>query len=425
MKLFKLIRHRLIFLLPIFAVIGPGIIAGNADNDAGGITTYSVAGANFGLSLLWILLLTTFALAITQEIGARMGLVTGKGLASIIREKFGIRWTTFVMACLFVSNIGTIAAEFAGVAAAMGIFHVSKFIAVPTAIIVVFLLVTKSNFKKLEKLFLVMSAFYLCYIISALLAHPNFGEAIKSLVIPAGGVKINGTYILMIMAVIGTTITPWGQFFIQDYVVDKKLTKNDLKIERGDVFLGSFFTNFISFFIIVACSATLFAHGIKITDASQAALALKPLAGQFATVLFAFGFLNASLFGAAIVPVTTSYVITEAFGVESGLNYKFREAPQFYGLFLLLLLLGGAVVMLPFIPLITILVVTQAINAALLIPIFIFLYIMSNDKKLLGQYVNNKFINTVLIITLILIGAASTFYAVSLFFPGFFNSLHF
>ena len=425
MKLFKLIRHRLIFLLPIFAVIGPGIIAGNADNDAGGITTYSVAGANFGLSLLWILLLTTFALAITQEIGARMGLVTGKGLASIIREKFGIRWTTFVMACLFVSNIGTIAAEIAGVAAAMGIFHVSKFIAVPTAIIVVFLLVTKSNFKKLEKLFLVMSAFYLCYIISALLAHPNFGEAIKSLVIPAGGVKINGTYILMIMAVIGTTITPWGQFFIQDYVVDKKLTKNDLKIERGDVFLGSFFTNFISFFIIVACSATLFAHGIKITDASQAALALKPLAGQFATVLFAFGFLNASLFGAAIVPVTTSYVITEAFGMESGLNYKFREAPQFYGLFLLLLLLGGAVVMLPFIPLITILVVTQAINAALLIPIFIFLYIMSNDKKLLGQYVNNKFINTVLIITLILIGAASTFYAVSLFFPGFFNSLHF
>lgn len=424
MNLFKLIRRRFIFLIPIFAVLGPGIIAGNADNDAGGITTYSVAGANFGLSLLWILLLTTFALAITQEIGVRMGLVTGKGLASIIREKFGIRWTTFVMACLFISNIGTIAAEFAGVAAAMGIFHVSKFIAVPTAIIVVFLLVTKSNFKKLEKLFLVMSAFYLCYIVSALLAHPNFGEAVKSLVIPAGGVKINGAYILMIMAVIGTTITPWGQFFIQDYVVDKKLTKDDLKIERGDVFLGSFFTNFISFFIIVACSATLFANGIKITDASQAALALKPLAGQFATILFAFGFLNASLFGAAIVPVTTSYVITEAFGMESGLNYKFREAPQFYGLFLLLLLLGGAVVMLPFIPLITILVVTQAINAALLIPIFIFLYIMSNDKKLLGQYVNNKFINAVLIITLILIGTASTFYAISLFAPQLFNIFH-
>jgi NRAMP (natural resistance-associated macrophage protein)-like metal ion transporter len=421
MKLFKLIKNKLIFLIPIFAVLGPGIIAGNADNDAGGITTYSVAGANFGLSLLWILLLTTFALAITQEIGARMGLVTGKGLASIIREKFGIRWTTFIMACLFVSNIGTIAAEFAGVAAAMGIFNVSKFISVPTAIIVVFLLVTKGNFKRLERLFLVMSAFYLCYIISALLAHPNFGEAVKSLVIPAGGVKFNGAYILMIMAVIGTTITPWGQFFIQDYVVDKKLTRADLKIERGDVFIGSFFTNFISFFIIVACSATLFAKGIKITDASQAALALQPLAGQFAASLFAFGFLNASIFGAAIVPVTTAYVITEAFGMESGLNYKFREAPQFYGLFLLLLLLGGAVVLLPFVPLITILVVTQAINAALLIPIFIFLYILSNDKKLLGEYVNGKIINIVVIITLIGITIASTFYVVSLFFPKLFN----
>jgi NRAMP (natural resistance-associated macrophage protein)-like metal ion transporter len=421
MNLFKLIRRRFIFLIPIFAVLGPGIIAGNADNDAGGITTYSVAGANFGLSLLWILLLTTFALAITQEIGARMGLVTGKGLASIIREKFGIRWTTFVMACLFVSNIGTIAAEFAGVAAAMGIFHVSKFIAVPTAIIVVFILVTKSNFKKLEKLFLVMSAFYLCYIVSALLAHPNFGEAVKSLVIPAGAVKINGAYILMIMAVIGTTITPWGQFFIQDYIVDKKLTKDDLKIERGDVFIGSFFTNFISFFIIVACSATLFAKGIRITDASQAALALQPLAGQFASTLFAFGFLNASLFGAVIVPVTTAYVITEAFGIESGLNFKFREAPQFYGLFLLLLLLGGAVVMLPFIPLITILVVTQAINAALLIPIFIFLYIMSNDKKLLGEYVNGRLVNIVVIITLVGIAVASTLYMISLFAPNLFN----
>jgi NRAMP (natural resistance-associated macrophage protein)-like metal ion transporter len=420
MNLFKLIRRRFIFLIPIFAVLGPGIIAGNADNDAGGITTYSVAGANFGLSLLWVLLLTTFALAITQEIGARMGLVTGKGLASLIREKFGIRWTTFVMACLFISNIGTIAAEFAGVAAALSIFGISKFIAVPAAIVLVFVLVTKGTFKKLERLFLVMSVFYICYILSALLAHPNFGMALKSLAIPSG-IHLSGAYVLMLMAVIGTTITPWGQFFIQDYVVDKKLTKDDLKIERGDVFLGSFFTNFISFFIIVACAATLFAKGIRITDASQAALALKPLAGQFASALFAFGFLNASLFGAVIVPVTTAYVITEAFGVESGLNFKFREAPQFYGLFLLLLILGGTVVLLPFLPLITILVVTQAINAVLLIPIFIFLYILSNDKKLLGEYANNKFINAVLIITLICIGAASTFYAISFFAPSLFK----
>jgi NRAMP (natural resistance-associated macrophage protein)-like metal ion transporter len=420
MKLFRPIRRRLLFLVPILAIIGPGIIAGNADNDAGGITTYSVAGANFGLSLLWVLLLTTFALAVTQEIGARMGLVTGKGLASLIREKFGVRWTTFVMACLFISNIGTISAEFAGVAAALSIFGISKFIAVPAAIIFVFLLVTKGNFKKLERLFLLMSAFYLCYILSAILAHPDFGLALKSLMVPSG-VHLNGVYILTLMAVIGTTITPWGQFFIQDYIVDKKLSKEDLKIERGDVFLGSFFTNFISFFIIVACAATLFTKGIRITDAAQAALALKPLAGNFAAALFAFGFLNASLFGAAIVPVTTAYVMTEAFGMESGLNYKYKEAPQFYGIFLLLLILGGTIVLLPFLPLITILVVTQAINAVLLIPIFIFLYILSNDKKLLGEYANNRLVNIVVIITLVAITVASTVYMISLFFPNLFH----
>ncbi len=421
MRFITRIKKRFLFLIPIFAIIGPGIIAGNADNDAGGITTYSVAGANFGFSLLWVLLLTTFALALTQEIGARMGLVTGKGLGALIREKFGVKWTAFIMACLFLANIGTISAEFAGVAAALSIFNVSKFIAIPIAIITVFLLVTKGNFKKLERLFLIMSFFYLSYIISAILAHPDFTHAAKSLVIP--NFKFNGTYILTLMAVIGTTITPWGQFFIQDYVVDKKLTKEDLKIERGDVFLGSFFTNFISFFIIVACAATLFAKGINITDASQAALALKPFAGEFATVLFAFGFLNASIFGAAIVPVTTAYVITSAFGMESGLNYKYKEAPQFYGLFLTLLILGGIIVMLPFLPLITILVVTQAINAVLLIPIFIFLYILSNDKKILGEYVNSKLVNILVIITLVGIALASTLYMVSLFFPNLLSFL--
>ena len=420
MRLITPIKRKFLFLIPIFAILGPGIIAGNADNDAGGITTYSVAGANFGYSLLWILLLTTFALAVTQEIGARMGLVTGKGLAALIREKFGIKWTTFIMACLFISNIGTIAAEFAGVAAAMGIFGVSKFVSIPIAIITVFLLVTRGNFKKLERLFLIMSFFYISYIVSAILAKPDFGFAVKSLVVPHIDM-LNTTYILTLMAVIGTTITPWGQFFIQDYVVDKKLTKDDLKIERGDVFLGSFFTNFISFFIMVACAVTLFSKGIHITDAGQAALALKPLAGEFASTLFAFGFLNASIFGAAIVPVTTAYIITAAFGMESGLNYKFKEAPQFYGLFLSLLIIGALIVILPIFPLITILVVTQAINAVLLIPIFIFLYVLSNDKKLLGEYANNKIINFVVLITLTGIAVASTIYLISLFAPNFLN----
>jgi NRAMP (natural resistance-associated macrophage protein)-like metal ion transporter len=416
MKFLTSIKRRFLFLIPIFAILGPGIISGNADNDAGGITTYSVAGANFGHSLLWILLLTTFILALTQEIGIRMGLVTGKGLGALIREKFGIRWTTFVMVCLFISNIGTISAEFAGVAAALSIFGVSKYIAVPVAIAAVFLFVTRSNFKRLERLFLLMSLFYLSYIISAILAHPDFGTALHNLIVPHVD-KISPVYILTMMAVIGTTITPWGQFFIQDYVVDKKLTKDDLKIERADVFIGSFFTNFISFFIIIACAATLFAQGIHITDAGQAAAALEPLAGKFASLLFAFGFLNASLFGAAIVPVTTSYVITSAFGLESGLNYKFKEAPQFYGLFLTLLIMGGLVVILPFFPLLTILVVSQAINAVLLIPIFIFLFILSNDKKLLGKYANNKIVNVMLILTLAGIAIASLVYMVSLLFP--------
>ncbi len=415
MRLFKLVRRRLLLFLPIFVIIGPGIISGSVDNDAGGITTYSIAGASFGYSLLWILFLTTFSLAITQEIGARMGLTTGKGLASLIREKFGIRWTTFVMAVLFTANMGTIAAEFAGIAAALEIFSIPRIVSVPAAVALIFLLVTKGSFKRLERIFLLVSFFYIAYVLSAVIINPNWGLAVKSLVIPT--FEFSNVYILTLMAVIGTTITPWGQFFIQDYVVDKKLTKGDLKIERGDVFFGTFLTNFIAFFIIVATAGTLFAKGISINDARDAALALKPLAGDFATILFSFGLLNASLFGAALVPISTSYVITEAFGIESGLNFKFKEAPQFYGLFAISLILGGLMVILPLFPLITILVVSQALNAVLLLPIFVFLYVLSNDKKILGEYVNNRLINTILIITFVAVTIASIFYLYSLIFP--------
>ncbi len=422
MKLFNLFKRRFLLLLPLLAIIGPGIISGSVDNDAGGITTYSVAGASFGLTLLWVLFLTTITLAITQEIGARMGLVTGKGLASLIREKFGIKWTTFVMICLFIANMGTIAAEFAGIAASLSIFNVSKYVSVPIAILVVFLLVTKGSFKKLERLFLLLSFFYLAYVLSAVIVHPDWTTAIKSIFIPHLD-KLTSAYALTLIAVIGTTITPWGQFFIQDYVVDKKLAKEDLKIERGDVFFGSFLTNFISFFIIVACSATLFSKGIQIADAKDAAIALQPLAGQFASILFAFGFLNASIFGASLVPVATSYVITEAFGMESGLNFSFKEAPQFYGLFVLLLILGGLMVILPFVPLLTILVVSQAVNAVLLLPILIFLYVLSNDRKLLGEYANNRIINTILIVSVFGLSVASILYFISLFAPRLFSFL--
>lgn len=409
MKLKKVFQR----LFPILAVIGPGIISGSVDNDAGGIATYSVAGASFGYSLLWVLFLTTFALAVTQEIGARMGLVTGKGLASLIREKFGVRWTTFIMAVLFIANIGTIAAEFAGIAAALEIIGINRTISILLGFLSVYLLINKGNFKKLERIFLLTSAFYLVYFLSALIAHPNWPLAFHSLITP--GLQFNKGFLLTVIALIGTTITPWGQFFIQDYVVDKKLSKEDLKVERGDVFFGSFITNFISFFIIVATSATLFAHGIRINDAKDAAIALQPLAGSLASLLFSFGLLNASIFGAALVPVSTSYVISEAFGFESGLDLKFYEAPEFYTLFSLLLIVGASLVIIPFIPLLGILFVSQAINALLLLPVLIFLYLLSNDKKLLGNYRNTNLINIVVLVTFLAIAASALAYFISQF----------
>lgn len=409
----KTFRNIIIRILPLLAVIGPGIIAGSADNDAGGITTYSLSGGLFGYGMLWILFLTTFALAITQEIGARMGLVTGKGLAALIREKFGVRWTTFIMAVLLIANLGTIAAEFAGIAAALEIVHISKFISVPFFAIAVYFLILKGNFKRLEKIFLVSSAFYLVYIISAFAGKPDWGHALKSLVIP--NITPTKAYILTAIAVVGTTITPWGQFFIQDYVVDKKLTQDDINIERGDVFFGSFITNFISFFIVVACAATIFATGHTIHDAKDAAVALQPLVGGFASLLFAFGLLNASFFGASIVPLSTSYVITEAFGFEGGLNFSFKEAPQFYGLLAFLLMFGAILTILPFVPLISILFITQAINAVLLLPILVFVYILSNDKKLLGKHANNRVVNTIVLVTFAAIAMSAILYIISSF----------
>lgn len=400
-------------LLPIIAVIGPGIIAGSVDNDAGGITTYSIAGANYGYSLLWVLLLTTFSLAVLQEVGARLGLITGKGLSSIIREKFGLKWTTFIMTVLLIANMGTIAAEFAGIAAALEIINIPRIVSVPLITLGIYFLVVKGSFKKLERVFLFTSAFYLVYIISAVLSKPDWNYSMKSIVFP--GAALTKDYFLTMIAVIGTTITPWGQFFIQDYVVDKKLTKDDLNLERLDVFAGSFITNVISYFIIIACAATIFAHGKSIVDAKDAALALVPFAGNLASLLFSFGLLNASIFGAALVPVSTSYVITEAFGFESGLNFSFSEAPEFYGLFASLLIIGALMVILPFVPLITILFISQAINAVLLLPILWFVFILSNDKKLLGHHANNKLVNSILIITFLAIAVSSIIYFISLF----------
>ncbi len=416
MKLFSTLKRPFLVLIPVLAIIGPGIISGSVDNDAGGIATYSLAGAHFGYSLLWIVFLTTFALAVTQEIGARMGIVTGKGLASLVRERFGIRWTAFIMVVLFIANIGVIAAEFAGIGASLEIFHIPRYVSVPFAAVAIYFFVSKGNFKSLERLFLLLSSFYIVYIVSAVLAKPDWGKALSSLVIPT--FHLQKDYLLTVIAVIGTTITPWGQFFIQDYVVDKKLSVDDLRIERGDVFFGSFLTNVISFFIIVACAATIYVSGKSILTAADAAVALSPLAGHFATILFAFGLFNAAIFGAALVPVATSYVITEAFGFESGLNFAFREAPEFYILFGVSLGIGALLVILPFVPLLAVLFLTQALNAILLLPVFVFLYILANDKKILGSYSNHKITNGVVLLTFFLIAIVSLIYFISLFvFP--------
>jgi len=410
-------KFRLTFqrILPYLAIIGPGIISGSVDNDAGGITTYSLAGAQFGFKLIWLLFLTTFCLDITQAVGARMGLVTGKGLGALVREKYAIKWAAFIMVILLLANIGVAASEFAGIASALAIFHMSKFISVPLAALIVYVLIVKGSFKKLERFFLVASAFYAVYVVSAILAHPNWGEAVKSLVIPYASLKKD--FLITAIAVIGTTITPWGQFFIQDYVVDKKLTKDDIKVERFDVFTGSWLTNFIAFFIVVACAATIFVHGQSIHDAGDAAKALQPLAGPFASLLFAFGFLNAGVFGAALVPVSTSYVICNTFGFEHGLNFSFKEAPVFYSIFAFILFVAVLLTILPFIPLLTILFWAQVFNAVLLLPILVFVFLLSNDKKLLGEYSNGKMFNAIIIITFLLIAVSTAAYLISQFIP--------
>ncbi|MDI6827953.1 MAG: divalent metal cation transporter, partial [Armatimonadota bacterium] len=328
----KLSRQR---LAPILAAIGPGLIAANADNDAGGITTYSLAGANFGYSLIWVLILITFSLAVTQEMGARMGTVTGKGFGGLIREKFGARWAAFAILVMLIANLGTTTAEFSGIASSLEIFGISKYISIPMSVVGVFLLIAHFDYRRVQRFFLIISVLYLSYVASGFLARPNWNEALISMVKP--DIQWNIPYLIMFIGVVGTTITPWGQFFIQSYIVDKRLRAKDLPYARADVYVGAFFTDFIAFFIIVACAAKIYPlvinQGFQIEDAADVAIALQPLAGRFASILFGLGLLNASLLGAVIVPLTSSYATAETFGWEAGLDKTPREAPIFFGLF--------------------------------------------------------------------------------------------
>jgi len=382
---FKKTWPRILFF---FSVIGPGIIAANADNDAGGISTYSIVGAHFGTNMLWALFLITFSLAVTQEMGVRIGLTTRQGLGGIIRERFGVKWTVFAMLTMLIANLGTIVAEFAGIAASLSIFGVSKFISVPLGVLVVWLVLFKGSFKIAERIFLIFSLFYLVYIVNGFLVHPDFGAALGALVTPH--IEWTTPFLLTLIAMIGTTITPWGQFFIQSYVVDKGLNIKHYRIEKIEVFLGAFLTNIVSFFIIVSTAATLYKYGIKVEDAKDAAVALRPLAGHFAEILFAFGLFCSSMLGAFILPTTTAYALCETFGWEYGFNTKWKDAKAFYSIILLSLVVAGVIVLLPGIPLINVMLFSQDINGILLPIILIFVMIIINDKKIMGQYVNKR-----------------------------------
>jgi NRAMP (natural resistance-associated macrophage protein)-like metal ion transporter len=390
-----------------FALIGPGIITSNVDNDAGGITTYSLAGAHYGLSLIWILIPVTVALVIIQEICARMGVVSGKGLSDLIRERFGAKITFYLMIILLLANLGNTLCEFAGIAASMEIFGISKYISVPAGAFFVWWLVVKGNYKSVEKAFLLACVFYLSYIISGFLVNPNWQAIAAASITPS--MHFDTGMLMMAVGIIGTTIAPWMQFYLQSSIVDKGLKAESYKYARMDVIFGSITVNVVAFFIIMLCAVTLFQDGMKIETAKDAALALAPLAGSYASFLFAFGLLNASLFAASILPLSTAYTVCEALGWESSLNSKFTEAPQFYGLYSLMIFLGAGIILLPNVPLIKIMYYSQVINGILLPFVLIFMLLLINDKRIMGNYVNGLLMNIVSWITVIvLIGLSLT-----------------
>jgi Mn2+/Fe2+ NRAMP family transporter len=403
----KPIRIRLLLLL---SVIGPGIITANVDNDAGGITTYSVAGGRFGNSLLWMLPLVAIALILIQEMSARLGVVTGKGLADLIRESLGLRATAVIIAIVVFANIANTVSEFAGVAASMEIFGVAKYLSVPIAAVAVWLLIVKANYKIVERVFLIASAIYLAYIASGIMAHPNWTKVAADFVTPS--FKFELAYVTIFVTAIGTTIAPWMQFYQQASIVDKGLKPADYAYERIDVIVGSVFAVVVAGFIIIACSATIFAAGKHIETAKDAALALAPLAGRYASTLFAFGLLNASVFSAAILPLSTAYVVCEAFGWESGVDKSFSQAPVFFGTYTALIAIGGGIILLPIPSLIQAMMASQTLNGVVLPVILIVMLRLINDRRLMGSYVNGRVFNILawimvvilIFLTIVLIG---------------------
>jgi Mn2+/Fe2+ NRAMP family transporter len=388
----------------IAAVIGPGFITASVDNDAGGIWTYSVAGAQFGYSLLWTMIPITIALVVVQEMSARMGAVTGKGLSDLIREEFGFRITFFLMVALVVLNLTNVVAEFAGVASSLELFGASRYFVVPAAALLVWVMVVKGTFQSLEKVFLAASGFYLCYIVAGLLAHPDWKTAAIATVSrpKAIGMRDYG-YLSMVIALVGTTIAPWMQFYLQASIVEKGITVRQYPASRWDVILGCLFTDVVAWFIIVACAATLFASGHHaVADAADAAQALRPLAGEYAYLLFAAGLFNASIFAASILPISTAYAVCEGLGFESGLDKKFHEAPVFYWLYTLLIAIGAGVLLIPRLPLVYISILSQVFNGVVLPFVLVFMLLLTNDAELMGEYVNSRGFNIIASITVVI-----------------------
>jgi len=401
----SLLKSWRVRLALILAVIGPGFITANVDNDAGGIYTYSQAGAQFGYTLLWTMIPITIALIVVQEMAARLGAVTGKGLSDLIREEFGFRLTFYVMVTLVITNFFNVVTEFAGIASSLGLFGWPKWVVVPLCALLVWALVVRGTYASIEKIFLTASAFYVCYIIAGVLAHPNWKAAAFATVTrpEAAGIRNYG-YLYMVIGLVGTTIAPWMQFYLQASVVEKGITAKQYRASRWDVILGCVFTDVVAWFIIVACAATLYAYGRNnIADASDAAQALRPLAGEYAYLLFAAGLFNASLFAASILPISTAYAVCEGLGFESGLDKKFHEAPVFYWLYTVLIALGAAVVLIPRLPLVYVSVLSQVVNGVVLPFVLIFMLLLTNDRELMGEHTNSRAFNIIAWTTVIVV----------------------
>lgn len=401
-------------IILFISILGPGIITANIDNDASGITTYSVAGARFGYDLLWTLIPTTIALVVIQEMVARMGVITGKGLSALIRENYGVKITFFMMLGLLFANLGTTVANFAGWAASMEILGLSRYIMVPLGAILIWFLVTKGSYRSVERVLLIACFLYFGYVISGLIAKPDWSLVFKSTILP--DIRWDSEYIVLSIAIIGTTITPWMQFYLQSSISEKGIDKKDYKFSKLDVITGCLITDIVSFFIIVTCGTLLYPQGIRITEAHEAAIALRPLAGDYASLIFAVSLGNASLLGAIIVPLTTAYYICEAMGWEAGINKTFKEAPQFMWIYTLTIFISSAMILIPDIPLVFLMVLSSVINGLLLPIVLIYTLLLVNKRDLMGEYINPKGYNYISWGTIIVIIFLTVFLLISTVF---------